>query len=234
MEDEELDTGEYVVKNRTTLYNYENKGSYVILSTEPLGVVDTNDNPTDDNGDVVGYRNGYMDENGLCSLKSFEGYVAEPYQDIYGNWTVGYGVTLASYEDYYLELSDNCTEVLASEFLGEIAYNFSSQVADLCNEYLGTEWLNQNKLNALTCFAYQYGVYGLEQTSLWQLILNGASDDEIYNHYKNIEEYASRRQVEAEMFIGNYPTRFYITNHGTSTYIEDNNGKGHIPSEYKI
>ena len=233
MEDEELDTGEYEIKKITTLYNYNNKGSYVITSSEPLGVVDNNDSILDDDiGTGSGYTVGYMDARGLWALKSFEGYCSEPYQDIYGNWTVGYGVTLASYEDVYLELSENCTEVLASEFLGQIAYNFSSQVADLCREQLGGDWLNQNKLNALTCYAYQYGVYGLQQTSLWNLICTGASDEEVYQHYKSITEYASRRQQEAEMFIGNYPSEYLITDHSTHTYVTDNNGMGHIPQNY--
>ena len=50
-EDEGIGTGEYVINNVTTLFDYSNKGSYVIEATRPLGV--TGESTSNESGDSI-------------------------------------------------------------------------------------------------------------------------------------------------------------------------------------
>ena len=243
--DEGLDTGEYRLEKTIDIYNYISNGSYIFTSSERLGISDDeriNFLDSSEGGDEgtggtpntnENYKNGYLDEMGFWAMKSFEGFKSEPYQDTNGYWTVGYGITQAYQLDYYNQFLENPTEENGAKIMGQVVYNFSSQVKELCDSYLGESWLNQNRLNALTSYAYQWGLGGLESSGLFGLISSGANDTEVYNYYKNITEYSERRQQEAEIFLGNYPNEYLITNWSTLTYITDNGGKGYIPKEYQ-
>ena len=117
--------------------------------------------------------------------------------------------------------------------MGKVVYNFSSQVKQNLESIGLGSWLNQNKLNALTSYAYQNGVGGLLSSSIWQAIKEKKTDDEIYRIWYNLGEYSERRQQEAKMFLGEYPTNMKITDHTNGGYITTNNGHGYIPTEYQ-
>ena len=238
-EDEGLDTGDYELKSKTTLYDYTNKGSFIITSSEPLGNLNGEtryQNTPQGSGGIPSedenYLKGYMNEIGLWALKSYEGYCSVPYQDNNGYWTVGYGVTQAYYpNEYEYIVNSGGSEYNCAEVLGDVAYNFSSYVLNWCKNNNLMNWINQNKFNALTSYVYQIGYndkYGIQAK-----ILSGASDVEIYNYWRTLTDYSTRRQSEAEMFIGNPSKSYLVTNWSTSTYLQDNGGKGHIPNEYK-
>lgn len=238
--DEGLEVGEYEIKNIYNLYDYKNKGTYIFTSSDMLGVSDDK-RPTSgsDSGNSGGstsenFKKGYLDEKGLVFLKSKEGFVSTAYQDINGYWTIGYGITQAFQETYYNKLYPTCTEQMASEVMGEVLYNFSSQVKNVL-ETNGVEsaWLNQNKLNALTSYAYQNGVGGFQSSPIFIAIVGGKSDEEIFNIWYNLPTYVSRRQEEANIFKGIYPSEMKITDHNNSSYVTANEGKGYIPSNYR-
>ena len=235
--EEGLEVGEYEIKNIYNIYDYSDKGTYIFTSSDMLGVSD--DKRPSNNVDSGGtssqnFINGYLDEKGLIFLKSKEGFVSTAYQDINGYWTIGYGITQAFQPSYYNKLYPTCTEQMASEVMGEVVYNFSSQVKNaLETNGVDSSWLNQNKLNALTSYAYQNGVGGLQSSSIFIAICEGRSDDEIFNIWYNISEYATRRQEEANIFKGVYPSEMKITDHNNSTYVTENEGKGYIPLNYR-
>lgn len=236
--DEGLEVGEYEIANIYNIYDYSEKGTYIFTSSDMLGVSDDKRPSTGGSGEGGGtssnFTNGYLDEKGLVFLKSKEGFVPSAYQDINGYWTIGYGITQAFQQDYYNQLYPTCTEQLASEIMGQVVYNFSSQVKSLLeNNNVESFWLNQNKLNALTSYAYQNGVGGLESSDIFIAICEGKSDDEIYNIWYNKTTYTERRQQEAKMFKGEYPSDMRITDHGNNTYITENEGKGYIPNNYR-
>lgn len=237
---EGLDTGEYFLKNSTDVYDYFNNGCYIFTSSEMLGVSDDErlniggssggDTPSSSSN----FLNGYLNENGLVFLKSKEGFVGSAYQDINGYWTIGYGITQAFQETYYNKLYPTCTEQQASEVMGEVVYNFSSQVKthlESISKWDG--WVNQDKLNALTSFAYQNGVGGLLDSPIWSAIENNNSDEEIANAIKTYGDYTDRRLQESQMFLGVYPSEMKITDHTNGGYVTSNGGKGYIPSEYQ-
>lgn len=239
--DEGLETGEYILQHKAEIYDYsKNTGGYVFTSSERLGTsneprVNISDDGVNTGGSSYGenYKNGYLDENGLVFLKSKEGFVGSAYQDINGYWTIGYGVTQAFQEQYYNELYPSCSEVDASTVMGKVVYNFSSQVKQNLESIGLGSWLNQNKLNALTSYAYQNGVGGLLSSSIWQAIKEKKTDDEIYRIWYNLGEYSERRQQEAKLFLGEYPTNMKITDHTNGGYVTTNNGHGYIPTEYQ-
>lgn len=237
--DEGLETGQYRLTDRTFLYNYLDNGCYIYTSSERLGISDepriniTEDTSGGDSSNSSNYENGYLDEKGLVFLKSKEGFVGSAYQDINGYWTIGYGITQAFQETYYNQLYPTCTEQQASEVMGEVVYNFSSQVKANVDSLNRANWLNQDKLNALTSYAYQNGVGGLLSSSIWQAISEGKTDEEVRSIWISLEEYSERRIQEGNIFVGNYPSTMNITDHTNGGYITTNNGKGYIPTEYQ-
>lgn len=240
--DEGLETGQYKLSDKIDMYNYVQNGCYIYTSSERLGTSsEPRPNITDDSGtsnpgdnqNSENYKNGYLNENGLVFLKSKEGYVANAYQDINGYWTIGYGVTQAFQPNYYEELYPYCTEQQASEVMGRVVYNFSSQVKINIENIGKMEWLNQDKLNALTSYAYQNGVGGLMSSDIWSAITSNKSDIEISNIWANLGSYTERRKQESQIFLGTYPSSMKITDHTNGGYVTSNNGKGYIPTKYK-
>lgn len=237
--DEGLETGQYRLTGRTLLYNYLDNGCYIYTSSERLGISDEGRINITDNGSggdssiSSNYQSGYLDEKGLVFLKSKEGFVGSAYQDINGYWTIGYGITQAFQETYYNQLYPSCTEQQASEVMGDVVYNFSSQVKANVDSLNRGNWLNQDKLNALTSYAYQNGVGGLLSSSIWQAISDGKTDEEVRSIWISLEEYSERRIEEGNIFIGTYPTSMNITDHTNGGYVTTNNGKGYIPTEYQ-
>lgn len=240
IQEEGLEVGEYEIKKIHTLYDYSDKGTYIFTSSDMLGLSNDKRPSTDsssgggDGGSGTNsenFKNGYLDENGLVFLKSKEGFASTPYQDIYGYWTTGYGITQAFQETYYNKLVPSCTEQQASEVMGEVVYNFSSQVKNLMDS-IGYTNLNQNKLNALTSYAYQKGIGGLQNSTIYTYLAEGRSDQEIANIWTD-DEFNTRRSEESLIFLsGIYPS-MKISDVDNGGYVTDNNGKGYIPSNYK-
>ena len=85
---EGLEVGEYVVKNITNIYDYSNKGGYIVASSDKLTA-----NNGGSSGSVGGnensFKNGYCSENGFVLIKSMEGFATTPYDIGDGTRTTG-------------------------------------------------------------------------------------------------------------------------------------------------
>lgn len=247
-EDEGLELGEYQIKKRTVLYDYTNKGSHIIVSSEPLGVVDSEPphpvTPSDNN-----YENGYLNADGLRMIKALEGFASEPYQDSEGYWTTGYGITQANHEDLYNSLLPSCTEEQASEVFGDFAYNNFSKIIydDLNEDGYNWEYMTQDLFNAMVSFAWNSGARAMKYnwTELWNSILNGDNINNPSNlqtiwRETNImvgspseEGLRNRRLTESKVALGQFDySEFIISNVTVGGTVTDNMGYGYIPTMY--
>lgn len=233
---ENLEIGEYELYQKHNIYDYTGKGTYLIVSSDMLGVSDDKrpdeNSPSPSGGD--NYKEHLLDENGVVLLKHFEGFRSQAYQDINGYWTIGYGVTQANYPAEYASLEPSCTEAEASEVMGDIVTpNFALQVYNRVVQNFGEEWLNQHRFNALVSYVWQWG--NLDSGGLWQVLVDNKDDNEaLYNAYYSLGQsqgYVYRRQKEAEVFAyGNYGEMPIGTGSGV---LQDNDGKGFIPTQFK-
>lgn len=192
------------------------------------------------------YKIGYVDETGFLIIKTEEGFASEPYDIGDGTRTTGYGVT----EKYQLEafnsLLPTCTEQQASEVLGDLLYtNFTKKVFDIMkadNIDFDID-LNQHQFNAFCSLAYNIGIGGFQESTLYEMFLNGDTIDNIANRWltyaitnantgEEMQGLKDRRKRESDIFRGINPTLKPLVNYTNSTVITDNNGKGHIPVEY--
>ena len=247
-EDEELELGEYTIKNITTLYDYSNKGSYIVTTSEPLGITN-NSSPSTEK--PTSYLNGYMDANGIRMIKALEGFASEPYQDSEGYWTTGYGITLDNWPDLYNSLLPSCTEKQASEVLGDFAFcNFSlpqKEQLDACN--YNWDYMTQDLFNAMVSFAWNSGAYAMQYDwpDLWNAILRGEnktnpsqfmalwSVTNIMEGTDSEQGLRNRRQREGQIAIGEYDySNFTISNVTEGGIVDDNFGYGYIPIGYEI
>ena len=94
-----------------------------------------------------------IDEAGLDFTKGFEGFSANPYKDIAGLWTVGYGHKVLPGQDY----SAGVTLLQAESLL----FDDMEQVEEVVSRY--APQCNQNQLNALCDFGFNLGIGALEQ-----------------------------------------------------------------------
>lgn len=254
LEDENLETGEYVLKSEETIYNYSGKGTYIYTSSERLGVSNDgrpNFNKDNEGGDSGGsstsgenFKNGYADKNGMLFLKSVEGFRSQPYNLGDGTLTIGYGVTEKNKKEYYDRLYPSCTEEQASIVLGELMYNDFSKLVKINLDLYDYNWehMTQGLFNAMTSFAYNSGVYGLMEWDIWELILNQSDYETIAKEWEttNImvgsiyeEGLRNRRKKEADMIRGTFDYSTLLISNDGNGYITENNGYGYIPNEYK-
>ena len=246
-EDEGLELGEYVIKKRTSIYDYTNKGSHIIVSSEPLGVNDNSNSIP--NTTSKKYLNGYMDKNGLRMIKSLEGFASTPYNIGDGTNTIGYGVTEVYSTSAYNSLLPSCTEQQASEVLGDKVYfSYSSALkSQLDSDGYNWGYMTQDLFNAMVSFAWNSGAYAMRTNynELWQLILNGENKNNPNNlssvwSTTNImvgsefeQGLRTRREREGLIAIGQYNySNFIISNVTEGGTITDNEGYGYIPIEY--
>lgn len=257
MEDEGLELGEYQIGLIHNVYDYTNKGSYIITSSEMLGISNETRGSSANGGgggDTPSYDytylDGYMDKNGLRMVKSFEGFSSLPYNIGDGTDTIGYGCTSEHSTDAYNSLLPSCTEEQASIVLGEYAFSsYSLPIKEQLdqNKY---NWNNmtQDLFNAMVSFAWNSGAYAMQYNypTLWNMIIEGYN---ITNPSALAEQWAItnimegteyeeglriRRTREGQIAIGIFDyTEFLIANVQDGGYITDNNGYGYIPSEYQ-
>lgn len=236
--DENLEVGEYVVKNIQTIFDYSNTGGYIVTSSDKLSA--RNGGSSGGSGGNS-YLNGYCSEDGFVLIKSMEGFASKPYDIGDGTRTTGYGVTEKYEPEYFNQLLPSCTEQQASEVFGILLYNkYSSYVYNQLKQYgKDMSTVKQNEFDAFVSFYYNTGTLGSRQ--IFIDYVNGVSKDVIYNKWLTsvIMEGSQfeaglrdRRKREATAFrdgVYNFKT---ITNLTTGETIIDNNGKGYIPEAY--
>lgn len=232
---ENLEVGEYIEKSRTTLYDYSQKGGYIVASSDKL----TARNGGSSGGTNGGIANKMVDENGFVLIKCMESFSSTPYNIGDGTNSIGYGITEKYQNEYYKQLAPFCTEEQASEILLNVINNFSTQVYTQMVAY-GKDMskVTQNEFNAFVSLAYNTGVYGMTQSQIFIDYCNNVSRETIYNKWLTTlinegtifeEGLRDRRQREADVFKNNIYNFKEIEN-VEGGYITTNGGKGHIPS----
>lgn len=235
LENESLECGEYVIRDITNVYNFSNKGGYIITSSDMLGT---------QNGGSVGSDettnnsyNGNISENLFLFLKGYEAFAPYGYASGDGVMTIGYGITNAT--SYYDLLTPSCSEKQASEVMlksiKEVYFNaIKTDLAKRNNP-------KQNEIDAFVSLAYNCGVYGCTSSPMFTNYINNKSISECVadwgDYYINAgtifeEGLRDRRQKEIAIFKDNnyYLKPIYDIN---GNKITDNNGKGYIPDELK-
>lgn len=203
-------------------------------------VIFDSDNPGGNNNNS--YLNGYCSENGFVLIKSMEGFASKPYNIGDGTRTTGYGVTERYEPEYFNQLLPSCTEQQASEVFGKLLYKkYSKYVYDLLKKHgKDMNTVKQCEFDAFVSFYYNHG--NLDKKQIFIDYINGVDKNTIYNKWLTTvimpgsafeQGLRDRRKREATAFrdgVYNFKT---ISNITTGEIIKDNNGKGHIPEEYK-
>ena len=235
IENEGLECGEYVARDITTVYNFSNKGGYIVTSSDMLGT---------QNGGVVGgdettnnNYNGNISENLFLFLKGYEQFA--PYGVSLGDgvMTIGYGITNST--SYYDLLAPSCNEKQASDVM-------LKAIKEVYLNALKSDLAKRNKpkqheIDAFVSLAYNCGVYGCKSSPMFTNYINNKSISECVanwsDYYINAgtqfeEGLRDRRQKEIAIFKDNnyYLKPIYDIN---GNRITDNNGKGYVPDELK-
>lgn len=244
LENEDFEIGEYILQNRTPVYDYENKGGYIVTSSDKLstkysGGSGGSTDPSIGNPSTL-YKEGYVSMYGLWFIKQGEGFSATPYNLGDGTYTIGYGTTSEYDPDHYAQLAPECTEQQASEVLGDSLYNnYSKQVYNTFVNYgYNMDNMKQNEFDAFCSFYYNTGQ--LSSKSIFTKYINGDSKESIAEVWKTTVIMAgtqfeqglrNRREAEANVFLNADYNYKEIPNLNGGT-ITDNNGMGYIPPPY--
>ncbi|MDU4597209.1 MAG: glycoside hydrolase family protein [Clostridium sporogenes] len=154
-------------------------------------------------------------------VKSFEGFYSEPYYDIVGVKTLGYGMTGAEIQGL-----SRVTEAQASRMLEDLLNNKYATPIKQDLDRRGIK-LNQNQFDALVSMAYNVGYAGVLGSTLYRNICNGVRDvNTITSNFlmwnkaggRAIEGLTRRRREEAAMFFGNDNISSGSTSDGGSYY----------------
>lgn len=238
--DENLEVGEYVVKSRQTVFDYNSMGGFIVTSSDKLSA--RNGGSSDGGGSGNSYLNGYCSENGFVLIKSMEGFASVPYDIGDGTRTTGYGVTEKYEPDYFNQLLPSCTEQQASEVFGKLLYSkYSQYVYNQLKQYgkdLST--VKQCEFDAFVSFYYNTGTLGSRQ--IFIDYINGVDKETIYQKWLTTvimsgsqfeQGLRDRRKREATAFRDGVYNFKQISDLSNGTIITDNDGKGYIPEDYK-
>lgn len=139
-------------------------------------------------------------------VKEFEGFYSNPYYDIVGVKTLGYGMTGKEIEGLNYVSEQQASKMLEDLLNNKYALPIKN---DLDKKSIV---LNQNQFDALVSMAYNIGIGGLLGSTLYKNICNGVRDkDTITTNFqswsnaggKRVEGLFRRRTEEAKMFFNN-------------------------------
>lgn len=246
--DEGLETGELIIKDAKTAYDYQNKGSYIITSSTKLGKNAYGYQPPTGGGSTGGtvgvdlWKSGYISENGFVAIKSFEGFCSRPVNIGDGTNTIGYGTTSVYDPEHYNQLAPQCTERQASEvYAHSLDTIYAKQVLDrMKSSGMDLSKVKQCEFDAWVSFCYNHGSF--YDHEIWDLYVAGGNRNTIAEKWKTTVIMAgsqfeqglrNRRTKEANMFLGNYPPPSILDN-STHVIITENGGKGYVPDRYIV
>lgn len=144
-----------------------------------------------------------LSEDGLKFHKRWEGFESEPYLDIAGVPTIGYGSTFYP-EGTKVAMSDQpISEERATEIMQSVLLKFENGVTALVKKRL-----NQHQFDALVSFAYNLGLGNLKRSTLLKRINANPKDPMIPNEFtkwvraggKPVLGLARRRLQEAYLY----------------------------------
>lgn len=237
--DEDLEVGEYIEKSRKTIFDYSEKGGYIVASSDKL--MSRNGGSTGSNNSNS-YKNGYCSEDGFVLIKSMEAFASKPYDIGDGTRTTGYGVTEKYEPEFFKQLLPSCNEQQASEIFGQLLYQkYSLYVFNLLKQYgKDMNTVKQHEFDAFVSFYYNHG--NLTQKKIFIDYINGVDKEKIYETWLTTiimsgsqfeQGLRDRRKREATLFKDGVYNFKSIVNLTTGEVIKDNNGRGYIPDSYK-
>ena len=167
-----------------------------IVPSVAYGKISSSTTPTD-----IGVSQALID-----MIKNWEGFVATPYQDSGGVWTIGYGHTFTPPWTGSNPLSEAEGEVLLKQ-------DIAPRVQSVLSKFSGLTF-SQNQIDALTSFVYNAGAGNLDNSGLTDDIRNGASADKLKTDFEQISHdhqghllpgLVYRRDAEWAMYVnGSY------------------------------
>lgn len=233
-------------------------GSYIYVTTTPLGKIEGNRPSIGGGGEIGGgcQANGIPSYNGFRFIKGYEAF------SDYGLYlsgesfkTVGYGFTEIHNKSVFdLHKPFPCSEQLASELFGEYFINdYASRVWNALVNNGVSELISINMFDAMCSLAWNRGVNGFlgDSTSPFQLIKENPLNPNIEECWKKyaitssgnvLQGLVNRRQAEVNIYFRNdYEMRkiTWYTDNGQNLgivtskgYVTENNGDGYIPPQF--
>jgi lysozyme len=139
-----------------------------------------------------------MTKEGIDLIKKFEGCKLSAYKCPAGIWTIGYGHINSVYQ------GQTITQYEADKMLENDVVKFEMGVRNLVGN------LPDNKIDALTSFAFNLGLGSLRDSTLCKKVKANADMKEICLEFMKwvnaggrlLEGLVARRHAEAEMFSG--------------------------------
>lgn len=142
-------------------------------------------------------------QNAINIIKRFEGCRYNPYRDLRGLWTVGYGHLIGDGRTLPSEFARTFTQAEVDALLNDDITKFERGV-----DLLVTVPLTQNQFDALVSFSFNLGLGTLKQSTLLKKLntgdTDGAAAEILKFHFagpKSIPGLVARRQAEHDLFI---------------------------------
>ena len=250
---ENLEVGEYIVENVKTIYDYNNKGGFIVASSSKLSpMISPGGGSGGSGGSSGGTSSSGVDGTPSAKifrfLKGYEAFGAYPY---YGNGesfrTFGYGVTEPNYPtEFNSMLPAPVSEQKASEVLFDVMYNgfaiplFNQMKSDGVN----MDNLKQCQFDAFLSLAYNGGIGAVTTSPMYAKFLVNPNDDSIGTDWSTwytnggLAGLVERRNAEYNIYKnGSYEYRAIaqVDSNGliTGIAVSENNGNGFIPSSCK-
>lgn len=138
-----------------------------------------------------------MTKQGIELIKKFEGCKLSAYRCPAGIWTIGYGHTNGVYQ------GQTITQYEADKMLENDLVKFEMGVRNLVGN------LPDNKIDALTSFAFNLGLGALRDSTLCKKVKANPNDLTIRNEFmkwvnaggKRLQGLVNRRQAEADLYF---------------------------------
>lgn len=138
-----------------------------------------------------------MTQKGIDLIKKFEGCKLSAYRCPAGIWTIGYGHTNGVYQ------GQTITQYEADKMLENDVVKFEMGVRNLVGN------LPDNKIDALTSFAFNLGLGALRDSTLCKKVKANPNDLTIRNEFmkwvnaggKRLQGLVNRRQAEADLYF---------------------------------
>lgn len=241
---ENLEVGEYIVDSVQTIYDYNNKGGFIVASSTKLSPMGGSGGSGGSGGTSPTGVDGRPSAKIFRFLKGYEAFGQYPY---YGNGesfrTYGYGVTEPNYPtEFNSMLPAPVSEQKASQVLYDVMYNgfavplYNRMKADGVN----MDNLKQNQFDAFLSLAYNGGLGAVTTSPMYEYFLSNPNDNRIGTTWKTwytnggLEGLVLRRKAEYDIYLnGVYEYRAIgkINENGviTGEIVTDNNGNGFIP-----
>lgn len=138
-----------------------------------------------------------MTKKGIDLIKKFEGCKLTAYRCPAGIWTIGYGHTNGVYQ------GQTITQYEADKMLENDVVKFEMGVRNLVGN------LPDNKIDALTSFAFNLGLGAFQGSTLCKKVKANPNDLTIRNEFmkwvnaggKRLQGLVNRRQAEADLYF---------------------------------